>query len=234
MVFNDVEFFMSVKQQDFTCLNQLQQQLQSIYEIDIPHMVSDFVTTDQQMVSCLTHGNRNHIREQLLLQQDAEDLDVSLYLHSGIVKGLVERTADYLFDPDNMEDMCLAIEGISHFLYLVWRAINQQRVTRLELELQAEVDKYILILSLLKEQNCSGMTGKLRTILFENIIFDSTLSVTELTRYKEANFYAAKYCWQQQELFLENFGSSRMINELRRFYRLGQNAKLNRINKNGD
>ena len=39
-------------------------------------------------------------------------------------------------------DYCTALEGVSHFHYLVWSLARGRNVSLLELELQAEVDKY--------------------------------------------------------------------------------------------
>ena len=48
-----------------------------------------------------------------------------------------ERVTD-----DNLQDCCTALEGVSHFHYFVWSADRRRHVSLLELELQAEVDKY--------------------------------------------------------------------------------------------
>jgi len=208
-----------------------QRQLQSIYKVDIPHVVSDFITTDRQAVSRLTNGDKDHLREKLLVRQAGEDIDLSLYLHTDVIKTMIEQTVEDRLAPEYFENLCLVIEGISHFLYLTWRALQLHNVSLLELELQAEVDKYILILSFMKKLNKPGLVNRLRRILFENIRFDDALDDTELSRYREANYYAARYCRLLESRYLQDFGSTRMVSELRLFYRLGQNAKLRRINK---
>ena len=222
----------SAEQSDLACLNIFQQQLQSIYEVYIPHAVSDFVTTDQQVVSRLTNGDKDHLREKLLVRQEGEDLDLSLYLHTDVIKTMIEQTTAAQLGPEHFGNLCLAIEGISHFLYLTWRALQQHNVSLLELELQAEVDKYILILFFMKKLNKTGLINRLRKKLFENIKFDDALNDIELVRYQEANYYAARYCQLLESRYLQDFSSNRMVRELRRFYRLGQNAKLRRIDNN--
>lgn len=219
----------SAEQSDLDCLNVFQRQLQSIYEVYVPHAVSDFVTTDQQIVSRLTKGDKDHLREKLLVLQEGEDIDLSLYLHTDVIKTMIEQTTEDQLEPEHFENLCLAIEGISHFLYLTWRALQQHNVSLLELELQAEVDKYILILFFLKKLNKPGQINQLRKILFENIKFDDALNEIELVRYQEANYYAARYCQLLESRYLQEFGSNQMVCELRQFYRLGQNAKFRRI-----
>ena len=221
---------MYMDQPDLACLNLLQRQLQSIYEVYIPHAVSDFVITDQQFVSRLTNGDKDHLREKLLVRQEGEDLDLSLYLHTDVIKTIIEQTAADQLEPEHFENLCLAIEGISHFLYLTWRALQQHNVSLLELELQAEVDKYILILFFLKRLNKYGLVNQLWKILFENVRFDDTLDEMELFRYREANDHAARYCQLLETRYPACLDSKNLVCELRKFYRLGQNAKLNRIN----
>ena len=174
-------------------------------------------------------GDKDHLREKLLVLQEGEDIDLSLYLHTDVIKTIIEQTAEDQLEPEHFENLCLAIEGISHFLYLTWRALQQHNVSLLELELQAEVDKYILILFFIKKLNKTGLINKLRKILFENIKFDAALDDIELVRYQQANYYAARYCQSLETRYLQEFGSDQMACELRPFYRLGQKAKLNRI-----
>ena len=45
-------------------------------------------------------------------------------------------------DEANFADFCLAVEGVSHFVYVALRAARERPVSPLELELQAEVDKF--------------------------------------------------------------------------------------------
>lgn len=220
----------SARQHDLGCLNIFQQQLQSIYEVNVPHLVSDFVISDQQAVSRLTNGDKDHLREKLLVRQDGEDIDLSLYLHTDVINTMIELTAEDRLEPEHIEHLCLAVEGISHFLYLIWRALQRHNVSLLELELQAEVDKYILILFFLKRLNKYGLVSRLRKILFENVRFDDTLDEMELFRYREANNHAARYCQLLETRYPDCLDSKNLVCELRKFYRLGQNAKLNRIN----
>ena len=88
----------------------------------------------------------------------------------------------------------LALEGVSHFHYLCWNASYDKSVTLLELELQAEVDKYVTVLMLLGAQGSRTDSGAIHQRLFDEIHFRGDLPVEHLTRYQDANYYAAKYC----------------------------------------
>lgn len=216
-------------QSEYRQLDRFQRQLHAIYGVKVPHTVSDFVTTDMDFISRLTNGDKDHLKEKLLVMQEGEDMGLSLYLHTDVINSLADQPLENQLEYENLENLCHAIEGISHFLYLIWRALRQHEVSLLELELQAEVDKYIVLLSLFRRLKKYNAISALHQTLFENVRFDHALSESEAVRYREANHYAGRYCRLFAERYLQDFGSSRMYSELREFYRLGQNAKLRRI-----
>src|SRR5215471_14708443 len=96
-------------------------------------------------------------------------------------------------DADNLEDFWTAFEGVSHFTYYAWNAQLEKPVTLLEMELQAEVDKYVATTLLLLRQGQRQPRG-LHHWLFEMARLDERLDGDELDRYRRANRYAGKYC----------------------------------------
>ena len=162
--------------------------------------------------------------------QDDDDLLLSLYLHEGVVNNLVQDDGDLHLHNDNIEDFCLALEGVSHFIYLAWNAGFQRCVTRLEMEIQAEIDKFIMLSNLLINSREQPDPGRLRRLLFDAVQFSRGLSVTERARYRDANNFAAKYCWYlETNGFLKQGLEQVLLRELRRFYRLDLRGKLRRI-----
>ncbi len=57
------------------------------------------------------------------------------------------------------------------------------------------------------------------------------LSESELERYKQANYYAAKYCMGLQQQYKSYDLNNDLLRELRHFYRLVQEDKIRYINK---
>jgi hypothetical protein len=101
-------------------------------------------------------------------------------------------------------------------------------VTQLELELQAEIDKYIFT-SLLFLQQYNDDVINVHELLFERVSFHPDLSAVENKRYLTANRYAAKYCNSLKPGLRTEGATPSLLNELRRFYRLSLNDKLRRI-----
>jgi hypothetical protein len=166
-----------------------------------------------------------------LLRQDDDELNLSLYLHSDVVENMLRDNPVLHLHEGNIEDFCLALEGVSHFLYLIWNASFDRSVTRLEMELQAEIDKFVMLVLCLEKQNRKVAPGKLRQMLFETATYHEQLDESELRRYRDASFFAEKYCWQLESDYLSNRGRKQLFSELRQFYRLTQMGKLSRINR---
>ena len=105
-------------------------------------------------------------------------------------------------DGANLGALCTATEEVSHFLYLLFRAASGRAVTQLELELQAEVDKYLNAVFLLSLQNEGAVSARLRELLFQRYRLDERVSPERASRYRAASGLAYRYCG-----YLETAGS---------------------------
>lgn len=211
-------------------LNKLQRELEAIYAIELQHRVHDFVIDDPHLASLIDNSpNARDIPEKLLIHQDGENVDIALYLDSELIKRLEENDPTEKLHNHNIHDFWLALEGISHFLYFTWNVEYERPVSLLELELQAEVDKFILAALLLEKQFNGYIPQGLHYHLFENAGFDARLDEQELIRYRDANYFAGKFCLHIKERFLRHRHYEPLINELRRFYRLNHHNKIQAI-----
>src|SRR6202030_239021 len=71
-------------------------------------------------------------------------------------------------------DYCTALEGVSHFVYSTWRLGRDLPVSLLELETQAEVDKYAVTVFLLADQQGGGYPAQVHARLFDRVSFDDS------------------------------------------------------------
>jgi len=111
------------------------------------------------------------------------------------------------------------LEGVSHFVYVVERVRTGLPTTQLELELQAEVDKFVLLG--LEPGFDRVRARRLHTHLFEGGRFLDAAGTEAGERYRLANDLAARLA---SRLLGRDFGESRAL--LRRFYRAGQTDKI--------
>ena len=210
-------------------LASLQRQLERIYEIEIPHSVEDFLITDPGMLKNIpghSDADQAGIEEKLLIVQDGDSLDIALFMDNEIVSRLEQDDPRSRLHAGNLSDFCTALEGVSHFLYLIWNAGYERGVSLLELEMQAEIDKYVSTAILFGQQASGRVPANLYRWLFDNPVFDSSLDRPSMERYRDANYYASRYCARLEKLYLKGTGRSGLFKDLRRLYRLTNHAKL--------
>jgi hypothetical protein len=208
-------------------LRGLQNLLSEFYALDIDYEVDDFVTTDEQLARALDGGGRQ-IDEKLLIAENDGEAEVSLYLEQRLLERLERSDPLARLDSDNLEDFWTAFEGVSHFIYYAWNAQREKPVTLLEMELQAEVDKYVATTLLLSRQGQRCPRG-LHHWLFELPRLDERLDGEELDRYRRANRYAGKYCRKLAPAIARDAAGETLKSELRRFYRFSQGSKIDHI-----
>ena len=212
-------------------LRDFQSLLSTVYEIDHRLDVYDFLVTDPALLSQWEEpGSLRATEEKLLIQEHENELAMLLYLDSELLNRLFTQDPRDHLGPGNLADFCTVLEGISHFNYLAWNASTDKSVTLMELEMQAEVDKYVSARVILHQQRTnSDLSESLYRRLFENPDFDANLPPVEQLRYRDASAYAGQYCRSLEKRFPpERFGAE-MIEDLRTFYRLPQPDKVSHI-----
>jgi hypothetical protein len=198
--------------------------LHELYALDVGYAVSDFLITDAALAGSLDAGGRK-VDEKLLIAEANGEADVALYLERELLERLDRNDPLTHLDGDNLADFWSALEGVSHFTYYAWNAARDKSVSLFELELQAEVDKFVTTAKLLREQTGRAPSG-LHAWLFDSTTFAAELDDDERERYRRANRYAAKYC---SRLSPAPAGAAAVQRELRHFYRLSQTSKLAHI-----
>jgi len=205
-------------------LHKLEQMLHELYALEVGYAVSDFLITDAALAHSLDSGGRK-VDEKLLIAEADGEADVALYLERELLDRLDRHDPLTKLDRDNLADFWSALEGVSHFVYYAWNAARDKAVSLFELELQAEVDKFVTTGLLLREQTGREPSG-LHGWLFDSPTLAAELAEHERERYRRANRYAAKYC---QRLTLGRDDEAAAHRELRHFYRLSQSSKLAHI-----
>ncbi len=211
-------------------LASLQDHLSGLYEAPVEQRVADYLVTDAHVAQVLGDSDSTHANcERLLVRESHDSLDISLYIDARILANLATCNPYTRLDGRNLNQFLIALEGVSHFHYLVWNAMHARQVTQLELELQAEVDKYVTATLLLRQQGAIDDSEEFHGQFFSAVSYAVDAGCTNGQRYREANHYAAKYCRALNRRYPAQHEQPRFINELRRFYRLSQNEKIRSI-----
>lgn len=206
-------------------LGRVQRGLEHLYRIDTELEVDDFVIADDQRRAA---GVERAPREQLLVHQDDDGVSLGLYVDPGALDVLHRDDPAAGLHEGNLGEFLLVVEGVSHFVYLVWRARRAQPVSALELELQAEVDKYVTCLLTGEDEASGARSAALRRRLFAEFAWEDDLGDDERDRYRAANDGARSYCAGLERRFVSRGRVADMLDELRRFWRLPLGDKLDR------
>lgn len=211
-------------------LRGLQTLLGRLYDVDLPYDVYDYLVTDRRAVAAAANEHRD-LDEELLLAEttDGAGAGVALYLDPQILSRLEAADPHHALTEGNLADYCTALEGVSHFVYSTWGLERDMPVSLLELETQAEVDKYAVTVFLLAgQQEGQFYPAQVHARLFDHVSFDARLQPDQYERYRTAHALAAQYCRRLERRYV-NRGKPKieaLVRELRSFFRLRHSAKL--------
>ena len=205
-------------------LARVQRGLESLYRVETGVEVGDFVVGTEYRDEL---APARKAREQLLVVETPGEMNIALYLEPAVIANLSTHDPGKRLGDHNLGDFLLAVEGVSHFIYTVCCARVERPVSQLELELQAEVDKYVTCL--LTTEPEMELSSAFRRRLFGDAEYEPDLDADEQDRYRVANDNAHRYAAWLEETFVARRRIPEMLAELRRFYRQGLAAKLSTI-----
>lgn len=142
-------------------------------------------------------------REALFVREDSSGLRLELRLP----------------EANGLDGVCQVIEGVSHFVCVAERARRDGQTTELELELQAEVDKWVVLVASLG----AGESARVRAALFERATFADDARSERGERYRVASSSAHRFV-RAVEGKLGDVEGARAA--LRRFFWSSQEEKL--------
>lgn len=201
-------------------LNLVQQQLQAIYRVDAPD-VRRFLVDDAQLDE-VVGADRRPADELVLVRETEDGLDLAVWIAeahrvqlaaAGHIAGAIEAAFPAL---------CAAIEGVSHFLMLIERARRGEPVRLLELEAQAEVDKFVCA-----RLHAPARSQEWRARLFRDAELQDGLPPHERDRYVEAGRLAEGLC---AHLDRHPHDQAR-LRDLRGFWRASGHQRMERMRR---
>jgi hypothetical protein len=203
----------------------VQRRLETLYALEPEAPVTDFLLSEQAATGYPGGGSRT------LISQDGDFVSLGVVLDPTVGALLAECDPRVHLDGRNLDSFCTATEEVSHFVYMLVCARTARTVTQLELELQAEVDKYLCAVFLLSLQNDGAVSPRLKDLLFRHYRIADTVGSERAERYRAASQLAYRYCRFLEAQFLKPSRLADLARESRRFYRLGQREKLEKISE---
>jgi hypothetical protein len=153
--------------------------------------------------------------EELLIIEEEDTVDVGLYLEPETLARLQAQDPFRRLGRHNLDDFCVILEGISHLLLMQSRVRTGRPVRLIELELQAEVDKFVAGWLLLAGQ---GAPVRAPQVLGEALFsrYHLRAGVHHAERYHLASQAARRYCRHLQQRYARP-GSSALRRDVREF-----------------
>jgi hypothetical protein len=168
----------------------------AIYRLELDLCAERFLVAPEVAQELLPAGSP---RTGVVVVEDPDALSLGLYVH-----------------PEDRADAGTVIEETSHLVYLAWAAGRDWSVSQLVLELQAEVDRYVL----------GRLWGADPLLHFHRFRWDPRLQGAEQERYVTAHARGHRYCRQLERRYPERRDTPGLLAELRGFYRAGPERKL--------
>lgn len=204
----------------------LQAELEAIYAVEAPAVGAFLVGPEAARAA----GRVPEAPEELLVVEEEDGVSLGLFLDDAVMATAADADPHHrrprLVARVALARVACAAEGISHFVYFATRAAAGRPVSLLELEAQAEVDKFVLLLLHLWRRGLRRTSGALRRRLFERVRYHPHLDAEALARYREANRLGGGYARWLEERFVEAADIEGLLRELRRSYRLVGGEKL--------
>lgn len=204
-------------------LQRLQGAIDGLYRLGVAHPVDDFL---QPMHPDHPEAAR---RELVLVNEhdgDPPQAEIAVLLDPDVVRVLQGHGVPGL---SRFQAWCLALEAVSHFVLLAFRAANDRPVSQLELELQAEVDKFAVALidraRFRGPSEAHAISRRLRIALFERIQFFDPPDTPAGRRYRLAHRLASRYAASLERRYVRHGRIGSLVDELREFYRAGMTTK---------
>lgn len=177
-----------------------QHRLDGLYRLDLAVEAWRFLLSADEARSLLPRPQRSP-RSGVLAVEEGGQLWIGLYL-----------------DPQDVADPDTVVEETSHFVCLAWHATQGRPVSALILELQSEIDRYLV----------ARLDGRDPLAHFHDFVFAGWMDAPTRARYELAHAAGHRYCRSLARRFPHRLDLPALLAELRRFYRAPSQAKLRR------
>lgn len=173
----------------------IESDLQSFYQLPQSQSIADHLMPLEEMRSYMQqHAQPLHTdslqRAAVLVEASTDEAFVGVGFDKEVVERLAAEPPLSGLRSSNLDIYCVLIEEVSHFTLLMSRMQEGRSVTRLELELQAEIDKVILCAATLERHYGKVFLAPLVRSLFDQ---SKVINQEDAGLYETANSIAARF-----------------------------------------
>ena len=218
-----------------SAVRQIDRALKRLYNIETPLCAEKFLVnyfpigTKKQIASKDLEGAL-YIQQSSVTQESEEpSVDLGIYLSERVRREL--KSFPSWQSPWTLEQVkafSVASEEISHFHYLVFNLERNRSVSEFEIELQGEIDKFLLLFFC---ESFSGKSGEskfeeLFERLFINFRLANSLNEIQRQRYLDASIYAKMFFRKLKRNLAQKRRVSLALKQTRFFYQMDLANKM--------
>ena len=116
-------------------IESIQKKIEDIYRLPLFPKVHQYLLSPAQFQLYSMRLDQ----PQVTYMDDEGDPSIGIYLGKKVFKTITRNNRVFSF-----QDFCVVAEEVSYFIYLLWSKCNGKKINLLDLEIQAEIDKFLL------------------------------------------------------------------------------------------
>lgn len=193
-----------------TLLQNIQNKLLKLYNVDTVPCITQYLVDKDTLEDLNLYD-----RPQLIIHKTHNDISLGVYL------GDKERFEEHA-DLNDLNVYAYLVEEISHFNYLFWNIKHERPCSLLDIEVQGEIDKFLIL------ADEKGFSRELIKTLFGKYMLRGNLTQEEKTRYHFAHTLGKALI---QDIFRQKLKRKKILDFLRVFYRKGSVRRINELSR---
>jgi hypothetical protein len=158
----------------------------------------------------------------LLISETGDHADIAICLMESLLNRFQSLRLPQDFTLEVQPALSVIVEELSHFNFYCVNASHGREISGLDMELQAEIDKFSFALDCLHEQNLKGFEDQLFEMHFGQLRLGEWVKPEEQERYVVAHSIARAFC--RELLRQSEVGDRRSL--LQRFFKAPLGSRL--------
>lgn len=206
-------------------LNQIERAIKKLYRLDHPYRAQDFLAgSEPPFQKQAANSNREGM---VVFSNQWNDFQISIVLSPRVQKHLKHfKQWEQPWRREYLNSFSVAVEELSHFHYLIYRAIRKVPSSLLELELQGEIDRFVIaFFTLSRDQPAEKVFDFLLRSFFEEFKFSSDLTTEQKQRYQRCNDLAFQFIKNLKPKFLAK-DKKKLLQILRKTFEKAHHDKI--------
>ena len=232
-------------------LQRVQKSLEKLYDMNLDVDISDYLVDEERAKQSMdwdafysqlsfenmTQESEITINGCVIINEEQghglpeyNGVGLGLYLDEDVVSCIEEQDPYKAIDNTNFKQYQTLLEEASHLIYAMNGIKYQKPFTKLEQEIQACVDQFILTVFNVGRLNKGAIPkGYIDYFTNPDIDVESHMNSEFRERYETASRTGARYCKHLYESHLRNFNPKLFNREVCEFYNETQNGKIRRV-----